>query len=375
MDKYNCPTTDRLSKADIVYFLREAVIFSRLTVDETSALAHIAIDQFFQKGTVLIEEGDVSKSLHVVLCGLAQAFSQNENGKKVIYNVFRPGDCFGEFSFIDGKPRSASVETILPTRILTIPRDRFERVVFCNPSIFFNLMRGLTEKLRITTWHNRDLLFALSHGELRDADLDTLRRLVLAAESKNDNSRDHLRRISRYIVLLAEKAGFSDDQVHHIRHAAPIHDIGKIGIPEQILLKPGRLLPEEFEVIKTHSLIGAKILSSPQSDILKTALAIVRWHHERFDGNGYPDRLKGEDIPLTARLTAIVDAFDALTTKRPYKPAYSAERAVDIMQKERGTHFDPDLFNLFLENIDEMIAIRTDESAEPLESDESSRLS
>jgi len=375
MDIQDTIESGNVTDNEITCFLQETTIFSRLTLNEITALADIAIDRVYPPDTVLVREGDGTNSLHVVLSGKARAFSHNENGKKVIYNVFRTGDYFGELSFIDGEPRSACVETVVPTRVLTIPRDRFEKVVFCNPSICFNLMRGLTEKLRSATRQIEDLVFAVSHRELRDADLDTVRRLVLAAEFKDDNTGDHLNRISRYSVLLAEKAGFSEDETDQIQHAAPIHDIGKIGIPEHILLKPGRLLPQEFEIIKTHPLIGAKILSNPHSDIMKMALTIARWHHERYDGSGYPDRLKGEAIPLTARLVAVVDTFDALTTKRPYKSAYPVETAVGIMEKESGTHFDPDLFRLFMDHLEEMIAIKNTLAADQSETEEPLRLS
>lgn len=360
MKNRNISVPDSTPSSETVQLLRKTTIFSHLTPAEIDVLANIAMDQAFPGDTVIFEEGDIANSLHILLTGKARAFSHQGPRKKVIYNEFRPGDYFGELSFIDGKPRSACVETVRPSRILTIPGDRFEAVVSCNPAICFNLMKGLTEKLRGATRQIEDLVFAVSHQELVDADLDTIHRLVLTAEFKDENTGDHLGRISRYSAALAEKAGFSGKEIHHFRHAAPIHDIGKIGIPEHILLKPGRLSAQEFEIIKTHTVIGARILSNPHSDIMKMALDIARWHHERFDGEGYPDRLEKEEIPVTARIVAIVDTFDALTSKRPYKSAYPDEIAVDLMGKESGHHFDPELFTLFMDHLEEMIAIKND---------------
>ncbi len=204
----------------------------------------------------------------------------------------------------------------------------------------------------------------LQHQELKNAYLDTINRLSLAAEYKDEDTADHLVRISRYSTILASKLGLSEDVIQIIQYAAPMHDIGKMGIPDSILLKPGKLTPEELEVVKTHTTIGATILAHSKSDILQVAHDTALTHHERWDGNGYPQGLAGQDIPLAGRIVGLVDVFDALTTIRPYKNPYPVEVALDIIKKERGRHTDPEITDLFIDNIDLVLDIRQEVSAD-----------
>ena len=197
-----------------------------------------------------------------------------------------------------------------------------------------------------------------THKELQEAYLDTIYRLVLAAEYKDEDTGDHIKRMSRYCALIAEKLGLSAKEVQNILYAAPMHDVGKIGIPDNILMKPGKLTDEEFEIIKTHSSIGAKILANSKSETLKVAEQIALSHHEKWNGKGYPQGLSGDNIPLAGRIIGLADAFDAITSKRPYKDPYPVEMACDIIKKERGEHFDPDIVDVFMENIDEVLKIK-----------------
>ena len=164
--------------------------------------------------------------------------------------------------------------------------------------------------------------------------------------------------MSRYCAFIANKRGLTPTEVQHILYASPMHDIGKIGVPDNILVKPGKLTDEEFETMKTHTTIGAKILAHSKSEILKVAEQIALYHHEKWNGTGYPHGLSGDTIPLTARIVALADAFDALTSKRPYKDPYPFDVACDIIKKERGQHFDPAIVDVFLDNIDEILKIR-----------------
>jgi len=147
-------------------------------------------------------------------------------------------------------------------------------------------------------------------------------------------------------------------------HASPMHDIGKIGIPDHILLKPGKFEPEEWEIMKTHAVIGANILEGDDSELMKCAGEIALTHHEKWDGSGYPYGLSGEAIPLVGRIAALADVFDALTSVRPYKEAWTVEAAVDLIKENRGTHFDPDLVTVFLEQLPGILKIR-DQFSEP----------
>lgn len=200
------------------------------------------------------------------------------------------------------------------------------------------------------------------HQELKNAYLDTINRLAVAAEYKDEDTADHLIRISRYSTVLAEKIGLSPEMVENVKYAAPMHDIGKIGIPDQILFKPGRLTAEELEIVKTHTTIGAAILADSKSEILIMAHETALSHHEKWNGSGYPRGLAGTDIPLVGRIVGLVDVFDALTTVRPYKKPYPTEVALEIIRKERGIHTDPEITDLFFDNIDAILEIREEVS-------------
>jgi putative two-component system response regulator len=202
-----------------------------------------------------------------------------------------------------------------------------------------------------------------AHDELRSAYLDTINRLVIAAEFKDEDTGDHILRISLFSALIAKKIGLPEDLITNLRYAAPMHDIGKIGIPDKILLKPARLTKEEFETIKTHTTIGASILSGSKSDVLKTAHDISLTHHEKWNGQGYLKGLKAEKIPIIGRIIGLVDVFDALTSYRPYKQPYPIDIALEIIQREREQHFDPMIVDAFESSLDEIADIKKEFSA------------
>jgi putative two-component system response regulator len=196
-----------------------------------------------------------------------------------------------------------------------------------------------------------------SHADLRDAYLDTIRRLSVATEYKDLNTGAHIERLGRMSAMLAAALGLDLATIDSIRYAAPMHDVGKIGIPDTILLKPGALTPQEFEVMKTHTTIGARILASPRSAILTCAQEIVLTHHERWDGRGYPKGLTGLDIPLGGRIVKLADVFDALVSRRPYKQPYPLAVAVDLIRRDSGTQFDPTIVTAFVEHLDDVAEI------------------
>ena len=193
--------------------------------------------------------------------------------------------------------------------------------------------------------------------ELRLSREETIQRLAIAAEFRDNATAQHIQRMSHYCELLARKAGLSPERCDLIRTASPMHDIGKIGTPDHVLLKPGKFTQEEFGVIAQHAEIGYKILSGSDAELLKVAAVIAYTHHERFDGTGYPRGLQGEAIPIEGRIAAIADAFDALTTQRVYKPAFELGHAIELMLKHRSEHFDPELLDVFVASADEVARI------------------
>ena len=206
-----------------------------------------------------------------------------------------------------------------------------------------------------------------AHEEVRLSREETVQRLALAAEFRDTDTARHLQRMSLYCAVLARRYGLEPDRCELIRIASPMHDIGKIGTPDHILLKPGKFSPEEFEVITRHSEMGRHILDGSKAELLRLAATIAWTHHEKFDGTGYPRKLSGEAIPLEGRIAAVADTFDALTTKRIYKPAFSVDQTLDIMREGRGKHFDPSLLDTFLGAVDEVLVIKDQfsDAAEP----------
>ena len=183
--------------------------------------------------------------------------------------------------------------------------------------------------------------------DLEAAGVDLLHRLGAAAEYRDDNTHEHTQRVGELAARLARNLGHDDRTVWNIRQAAPLHDLGKIAVPDNILLKPGRLTDTEFEVVKTHAVLGARVLAGGESDLLQTAERVARTHHERWDGTGYPDGLAGSAIPIEGRLVHVADVFDVLVHERPYKESWTVEAATEEIRRGAGTQFDPDVVAAF----------------------------
>ncbi len=216
--------------------------------------------------------------------------------------------------------------------------------------------------------------------ELEAAQLRIVYCLARAAEYRDNETGDHVVRVSRYAGIIARQLGMTDKESYLIELAAPLHDIGKIGVSDSILLKPGRLTEDEWKSMRKHCEIGRSILAPPPSDRLKVLYGSHEWlsefdeiaepqllqvaseiagsHHEKWDGSGYPQGLKGEQIPLSARITAVADVFDALGSERPYKQPFSLAKCLDIMREGRGVHFDPDVLDAFFDRLQDIVEVR-----------------
>jgi putative two-component system response regulator len=195
--------------------------------------------------------------------------------------------------------------------------------------------------------HNLEAVVKKRTEELEESRFEIIQRLGRAAEYKDNETGNHILRMSKYCQLLAVASGFTEHEADMILNASPMHDVGKIGIPDYVLLKPGKLDPEEWEIMKTHVTIGADLLSGSVSPLMVMARNIALHHHEKWDGSGYPSGLKGKNITIEARICALCDVFDALTSVRPYKKAWPVEDAMAYIKEQKGKHFDPDLVDLF----------------------------
>jgi putative two-component system response regulator len=193
--------------------------------------------------------------------------------------------------------------------------------------------------------------------EIQDTQLEIIRRLGQAADFRDNETGAHVVRVSHYSHILALAAGLSASFAEAILVASPMHDVGKIGIPDNILLKPGKLTPEEFTTMKRHSGLGFKLLSNHPSELMQLGASIALHHHEKWDGSGYPRKLVGEATPIEGRIVALADVFDALTSARPYKEPWPVEKAADLIREQSGLHFDPALAELFIARLNDIVEI------------------
>ncbi len=197
-----------------------------------------------------------------------------------------------------------------------------------------------------------------AYSFLKESHIRSLEILAAAADYRDDDTGVHIKRIGGYSSIIAKNLGLGNQEVELLLHAAPMHDVGKIGIPDRVLQKPGKLLPAEFDIIKQHTVVGAKIFFGSKHPYHLASGIICLTHHERWDGNGYPRKLYGEQIHVFGRIVAVVDVYDALVTKRVYKDAWPEDKALELIKSEKGKHFDPAAADCFLDSLEEIHAFR-----------------
>ena len=263
----------------------------------------------------------------------------------------------------------------LPVLVLTAQPDMETRLKALSLGAKDFLTKPFDQLEAITRIHNL-LEVRLMHNQVRDQNhlleeqvkirteelyrtrKEVILRLGLAAEYRDNDTGNHIIRMSKYAQLLAVAYGLPDDEVELIVNAAPMHDIGKIGIPDRILLKPGKLDADEWQIMQTHVEMGIDILSGSDSELMKCARNIAHHHHEKWDGSGYPAGLKGEEISIAGRICTLADVFDALTSPRPYKTAWTVDEALTFIERESGKHFDPNLVVLMKSILPQILAIK-----------------
>lgn len=243
---------------------------------------------------------------------------------------------------------------------LTKPFDKLETVT--------RIANMLKVRLLHNEVHNQNIILEQKVQErtleLQATRLEIIHRLGRAAEYRDKETGEHLIRLSHMCRLLGKLTGMSNREQGLILNATPMHDIGKIGIPDSILLKPGKLNSQEWKIMQMHTTIGSDLLGGHDSELMRLSSDIALTHHEKWDGTGYPRQLKGVEVAFEGRITGLVDVFDALTSKRSYKNHYTVETACAIIRKKRGEHFDPELTDLFLEHIDDFVQISNKFSGE-----------
>jgi len=232
------------------------------------------------------------------------------------------------------------------------------KYTFTPDKIYLFALQGVSSSNSIFVY-GADITSAVqAEAEIINTQKEVVYAMGEIGETRSKETGNHVKRVAKYSRLLALKYGLSSEDSELLAMASPMHDIGKVGIPDSILNKPGKLTPEEFVIMKTHAELGYKMLKNSNKDILKTAAIVANEHHEKWDGSGYPHGLKGDAIHIFGRITALADVFDALGSDRVYKKAWDLDRILELFKEERGRHFDPKLIDLFMDNLDEFLEIR-----------------
>ena len=299
---------------------------------------------------IIFHDGDVGESLFIVLDGQVQVF-KNLQGEHLALSTFQPGDFFGEMALFEDSVRSATALAIIPTRLLEIHSQTFRALLHTHPKMVDDTFRILSQRLRETNAHRISEL-ARKNDELEKANArlqknydDTLNALSAALDLRDQVTQGHSQRVTTYTLLVAKELGVPQHEREVLRLGALLHDIGKIGVPDAILRKTTTLTPPEWTEMRKHPEYGANLVD--KIEFLQGAHDIVIAHHEKFDGSGYPYGLRAHEIPLGARIFAVVDVFDAVTTFRPYRDPISPQAALGLIRAQSGSAFDPEIVRAF----------------------------
>lgn len=279
--------------------------------------------------------------------------AQQQQPQLILLDVMMPEmDGFETCRLLKQDTKTAKIPVIFVTAMSEV-EDEYQGFELGAVDYITKPISPATVRARVRTH-----LSLVNINELQDTRLQIIQRLGRAAEYKDNETGLHVIRMSQYAMLLARAIGMTEIEQDLILHAAPMHDVGKIGIPDHILLKPDKLDSDEWQTMQTHASMGADIIGTHDSSLLSMAHIIAATHHEKWDGSGYPKGLSGTDIPLVGRIVAIADVFDALTSVRPYKPAWSVDDAVAHMLASSGSHFDPRLIDIFVTIMPEILSIK-----------------
>lgn len=330
--------------------LQQVPFLAPLTPEQRTALASEAVLRDFEPGTDIVQEGSHGDSFFIVESGQAVVY-RGLNGEVIHFARFGAGDFFGEIALLEDTVRSASVRADTHVRVLEISRPGFRRLLRENPDVALAVMEELSKRVRDTDQRmieglvrkNKEL--RLAHFRLSRSYDTTLIALSNALDLRDADTEGHSVRVSEIAVQIGEVMELADRELEALQRGGLLHDIGKIGIPDNILRKPGKLSAAEWDIMRQHSVWGAEMLSP--IDFLADVLPLVHHHHEAWGGSGYPDSRRGAEIPLLARIFAVADTYDVITSDRPYRKRRSAEQALSMIREEAGRQFDPAVVAVF----------------------------
>lgn len=341
----------------------ERIVEASPTIFKTQSLRTFTAGALIQLSSILNLDND---SIMVRASGLAAA--KRDDDFEIVASTGNFEDAQGQpIRKVKDKKATASIAKALETKQSFFSDDAFVGYYrTCNGSENVIYLRGTSpvekDNRNLVEIFSSNIAVAFDNIDLHKAVVDTQRELLYTVgevvETRSSETAQHVRRVAEYSYILALKSGMSEEKADVLRMASPMHDVGKIGIPDSVLLKPGKLTDEEFELIKSHTTIGHDILKNAESEIMKVAAVTALQHHERWDGTGYPHGLKDKNIDIIGRITMLADVFDALGCKRVYKDAWLVSDILNFLEEQRAKMFDPQLVDLFMENLDEFLAIK-----------------
>lgn len=354
-----------MNEEDLVPILRTSKLFSQTPDGVIRLIAAQLQQEFVHQGHDIVRKGDAADRMFLLASGVANV----HEGERVIRTLVS-GDGFGEMAMLDGQPRAATITALEPCWLLSLNQAAFNVLVSSRPEVSKAVLLVLTNNIRSNTEamaRDFELRMALERkvqDQLRDlaaGQLAMIFALSKLAESRDSDTGLHLERVREYCRILAteleQRGGIAEttarEFVELVYQASPLHDIGKVAIPDSILRKPGRLAPEEFAEMKTHAELGGRTLRQvaeqyPGNRLVSIGIEIAEGHHEKWDGSGYPRGKFGRNIPLSARIVALADVYDALTSRRPYKEPFTVDETRRLIVAGSETQFDPALVDAFV---------------------------
>ncbi len=325
--------------------LRKLEFFARMSDEQLKLVARVARLRSFRKGQVVIRENGPADNFFIILSGKVQITKRLENGEQMALSIETRGNFFGEMALLDERRRSASARALERTSLLEVSRNDFRLLLSKAPLLADAMLRVLSGRLReagtlIVSKVQR------KNQELSKAYLDTIKAVVNTLEARDPYTRGHTERVRTFAKYIAGRMGLTGEDMFNLEIGALLHDVGKIGVGDAILHKGGSLDKAELAEIREHPAKGCLILRDIA--FLKRAIPCVLHHHERYDGSGYPEHLAGADIPLPGRIIAVADAFDAMTSNRPYRKRMQVASALAELKQGAGRQFDPEVVRAFL---------------------------
>ncbi len=342
--------TEVEKKQHIRKILSQVAVLAPLSAEQLDMLADLTDLCEFPPGAMLIEEGTPGESFFIIEKGTVLITKQLGNMELIIARR-GPGSVLGEMALIEDTVRSATVRAETSVRALRISREGLEYMLSSSFVVTLDVIREMSRRLRetdqqmIASLLQKNIELQRAQRLLERSYDATLVALTRALDLRDRETEGHSERVANLAVEIGKVLGLSERQLQNLWRGGLLHDIGKIGVPDLILQKPGALTPEEWTIMKQHPVWGARILE--KVDFLADAIPVVRHHHEAWDGSGYPDGLRGEEIPLLARIFMVADAYDAITNDRPYRSKRSSEEALEIIRGEKGRQFDPKVVEAF----------------------------